>query len=202
MSLEDGIVKGFDIRTAKSDSSSDLSSTFTLHAHDKPVSSVSYNPSAPNVCVFKIWFLWPMIMYFSLTVSYWTTFFMQLLATGSMDKTVMVKSILLVFCILCRLKFILSSTYYLSQVKLWDLSNNQPSCVASKSPKAVRFFLFLSFLFHSFLMGKFLWIIIYLLIGNWWHLFMVFLRVLSLKSLSQRTIPSCWLSEAQRVNYK
>ncbi|QCE01956.1 uncharacterized WD repeat-containing protein C17D11.16-like [Vigna unguiculata] len=83
VSLEDGIVKGFDIRTAKSDSSSDLSSTFTLHAHDKPVSSVSYNPSAPN-----------------------------LLATGSMDKT----------------------------VKLWDLSNNQPSCVASKSPKAGAIF--------------------------------------------------------------
>ncbi|KAL2666199.1 hypothetical protein GLYMA_02G307200v4 [Glycine max] len=79
VSLEDGIVKGFDIRTANSDSSSDLSSTFTLHAHDKAVTSVSYNPSAPN-----------------------------LLATGSMDKT----------------------------VKLWDLSNNQPSCVASKSPRA------------------------------------------------------------------
>ncbi|TKY57501.1 WD repeat-containing protein [Spatholobus suberectus] len=78
VSLEDGVVKCFDIRTANSDSSSELSSTFTLHAHDKAVTSVSYNLSAPN-----------------------------LLATGSMDKT----------------------------VKLWDLSNNQPSCVASKSPK-------------------------------------------------------------------
>ncbi|KAL2972669.1 hypothetical protein AAZX31_14G006000 [Glycine max] len=83
VSLEDGIVKGFDIRTANSDSSSDPSSTFTLHAHDKAVTSVSYNPSAPN-----------------------------LLATGSMDKT----------------------------VKLWDLSNNQPSCVASKSPRAGAIF--------------------------------------------------------------
>ncbi|ESW14506.1 hypothetical protein PHAVU_008G287000 [Phaseolus vulgaris] len=83
VSLEDGTVKGFDIRAAKSDSSSDLSSTFTLHAHDKPVSSVSYNPLAPN-----------------------------LLATGSTDKT----------------------------VKLWDLSNNQPSCVASKAPKAGAIF--------------------------------------------------------------
>ncbi|KAL2316561.1 hypothetical protein Fmac_030437 [Flemingia macrophylla] len=73
VSLEDGIVKGFDIRTAHSDSSSDLGSTFTLHAHDKPVTSVSYNPSAPNV-------------------------------------------------------------------KLWDLSNNQPSCVASKSPRAGAIF--------------------------------------------------------------
>ncbi|KAK7386053.1 hypothetical protein VNO78_32123 [Psophocarpus tetragonolobus] len=83
VSLEDGIVKGFDIRTASSDSSTDLSSTFTLHAHDKPVTSISYNPSAPN-----------------------------LLATGSMDKT----------------------------IKLWDLSNNQPSCVASKSPRAGAIF--------------------------------------------------------------
>lgn len=65
MSLDDGIVKGFDIRKAKSDgfdirkaksdsSQPDPSLTFTLHAHDKAVSSVSYNPSAPNVCVFKI----------------------------------------------------------------------------------------------------------------------------------------------------
>ncbi|KAG5064848.1 hypothetical protein JHK85_006031 [Glycine max] len=83
VSLEDGIVKGFDIRTANSDSSSDLSSTFTLHAHDKAVTSF-------NLC--------PVDM----------TSRPQLLATGSMDKT----------------------------VKLWDLSNNQPSCVASKSPRA------------------------------------------------------------------
>ncbi|KAK7320267.1 hypothetical protein VNO77_29588 [Canavalia gladiata] len=78
VSLEDGIVKCFDIRTAQADSTSEQCSTFTLHAHDKAVTSLSYNLSAPN-----------------------------LLATGSMDKT----------------------------VKLWDLSNNQPSCVASKSPK-------------------------------------------------------------------
>ncbi|KAK7299836.1 hypothetical protein RJT34_10664 [Clitoria ternatea] len=78
VSLEDGTVKCFDIRTAMSDSTSELSSTFTLHAHDKAVTSLSYNLSVPN-----------------------------LLATGSMDKT----------------------------VKLWDLSNNQPTCVASKSPK-------------------------------------------------------------------
>ncbi|WVY90009.1 hypothetical protein V8G54_035523 [Vigna mungo] len=84
VSLEDGTVNGFDIRKAKSDSSPDKSPpTFTLHAHDKPVSSVSYNPSAPNF-----------------------------LATGSMDKT----------------------------VKLWDLSNNQPSFVASNSPKAGAIF--------------------------------------------------------------
>ncbi|KAL1364755.1 hypothetical protein AAHE18_03G239400 [Arachis hypogaea] len=75
VSLEDGTVKCFDVRTAMSESTSDLSSTFTLHAHNKAVTSVSYNVSAPN-----------------------------LLATGSMDKT--------------------------------DLSNNQPSVVASKNSNA------------------------------------------------------------------
>lgn len=79
VSLEDGTVEGFDIRAAKSDQSSDSKPSFTLHAHDKAVCTVSYNPLAPN-----------------------------LLATGSTDK----------------------------MVKLWDLSNNQPSCVASNNPKA------------------------------------------------------------------
>ncbi|CAK7338048.1 unnamed protein product [Dovyalis caffra] len=79
VSLEDGTVQGFDIRAAKSESASDLKPSFTLHAHNKAVCTLSYNPSAPN-----------------------------LLATGSTDK----------------------------MVKLWDLSNNQPSCVASKNPKA------------------------------------------------------------------
>ncbi|QHO58486.1 putative WD repeat-containing protein [Arachis hypogaea] len=81
--LEDGTVKCFDVRTAMSESTSDLSSTFTLHAHDKAVTSVSYN----------------------------------LPATGSMDKMVM----------------------------LWDLSNNQPSVVASKNSNAVRAVFSISF---------------------------------------------------------
>ncbi|KAG2694320.1 hypothetical protein I3760_08G137100 [Carya illinoinensis] len=79
VSLEDGTVKGFDIRAAKSDAASESKPSFTLHAHDKAVCTVSYNPSAPN-----------------------------LLATGSEDK----------------------------MVKLWDLSNNQPSCIATMNPKA------------------------------------------------------------------
>ncbi|KAL0458126.1 UNVERIFIED_CONTAM: Periodic tryptophan protein 1 [Sesamum latifolium] len=75
VSLENGMVTGFDIRTASSDLSSPPKPSFTLHAHDKAVSTIAYNSSVPN-----------------------------LLATGSM-------------------------------VKLWDLSN-QPSCIASKNPKA------------------------------------------------------------------
>ncbi|KAL8238988.1 hypothetical protein R6Q59_015555 [Mikania micrantha] len=77
-SLSDGTVVGFDIRTAASDSSSDIK-RFTIHAHDKPVCAISYNPLVPN-----------------------------LLATGSEDK----------------------------MVKLWDLSNNQPSCITSQNRKA------------------------------------------------------------------
>uniref|UniRef100_A0A7C9CL02 Uncharacterized protein n=1 Tax=Opuntia streptacantha TaxID=393608 RepID=A0A7C9CL02_OPUST len=79
VSLENGMIQGFDIRAATSNSDSELKPSFTLHAHDKAASSISYNPVAPN-----------------------------LLASGSTDK----------------------------MVKLWDLSNNQPSCVASKNPKA------------------------------------------------------------------
>ncbi|XP_020573854.1 uncharacterized WD repeat-containing protein C17D11.16-like [Phalaenopsis equestris] len=82
VSQENGVVQGFDIRVGSSDSSGGKP-VFTLHAHDKAVSSISYNPSRPN-----------------------------LLATGSTDKT----------------------------VKLWDLSNNQPSCVATRKPKAGSIF--------------------------------------------------------------
>ncbi|KAK1301354.1 Histone-binding protein MSI1 [Acorus calamus] len=79
VSLEDGTVQGFDIRAASSNADSGAKPSFTLHAHDKAVCAVSYNPSTAN-----------------------------LLATGSTDK----------------------------MVKLWDLSNNQPSSVASL--KALR----------------------------------------------------------------
>ncbi|CAH2078588.1 unnamed protein product [Thlaspi arvense] len=77
VSLRNKTVKGFDVRQA-SNSTSDLKPSFTLQAHDKAVTSVSYNISAPN-----------------------------LLATASTDRT----------------------------VKLWDLSNNQPSCIVSHKPK-------------------------------------------------------------------
>lgn len=77
VSLENGMVQAFDKRTASSNSNS-VRPTFTLHAHGKAVSSISFSPSTPNF-----------------------------LATGSTDK----------------------------MVKLWDLSNNQPSCIASLNPK-------------------------------------------------------------------
>ncbi|XWS33151.1 hypothetical protein CRYUN_Cryun22dG0054200 [Craigia yunnanensis] len=57
VSLEDDTVRGYDIRAAKFDPSSESKPSFTLHAHDKAVCTLSYNPAAPN-----------------------------LLATGSMDK--------------------------------------------------------------------------------------------------------------------
>ncbi|CAN1194239.1 Periodic tryptophan protein 1 homolog [Linum perenne] len=79
VSLEDGTVQAFDIRTATCGVTCDLKPSYTIHAHDKAVCTVAYNPSVPN-----------------------------LLATGSTDKT----------------------------VKVWDISNNQPSCVASNNPKA------------------------------------------------------------------
>ncbi|XP_037473740.1 uncharacterized WD repeat-containing protein C17D11.16-like [Triticum dicoccoides] len=77
VSLENGMVQAFDIRTASSNSNPGQP-IFTLHAHEKAVSSISFAPSTPNF-----------------------------LATGSTDK----------------------------MVKLWDLSNNQPSCVSSLNPK-------------------------------------------------------------------
>ncbi|KAK9090361.1 hypothetical protein Sjap_023538 [Stephania japonica] len=79
VSLEDGTVQCFDVRAAASNPASGCKPCFTLHAHDKAVSTVSYNPVAP-----------------------------KMLATGSTDK----------------------------MVKLWDLADNQPSCIASRNPKA------------------------------------------------------------------
>ncbi|CAB78892.1 putative protein [Arabidopsis thaliana] len=58
VSLEDGTVKGFDIRAAQSGSDSDLNPTYTIQAHaqDRGVSSISYNISTPNGAVFSISF--------------------------------------------------------------------------------------------------------------------------------------------------
>ncbi|XP_071730511.1 uncharacterized protein [Rutidosis leptorrhynchoides] len=83
VSLENGTVVGFDIRTATSNSAAELKPNFTLHAHDKAVCAISFNPLVPN-----------------------------LIATGSEDK----------------------------MVKLWDLSNNQPSCISSQNRKAGAIF--------------------------------------------------------------
>ncbi|XP_051142730.1 uncharacterized protein LOC127259430 [Andrographis paniculata] len=59
VSLENGMVTGFDIRTASSDASHQPKPSFTLHAHDKAVCAIAYNSKIPN-----------------------------LLATGAMDKMV------------------------------------------------------------------------------------------------------------------
>ena len=50
VSVEDGTVRGFDIRAAASTADFDGKPMFTLHAHDKAVCTISYNPVAPNVC--------------------------------------------------------------------------------------------------------------------------------------------------------
>jgi periodic tryptophan protein 1 len=50
VSAEDGTVRGFDIRAAASTADFDGKPMFTLHAHDKAVCTISYNPAAPNVC--------------------------------------------------------------------------------------------------------------------------------------------------------
>ncbi|KAL6007138.1 hypothetical protein ACLOJK_032634 [Asimina triloba] len=55
VSLENGTVQGFDTRTV-SNSSSASKPSFTLHAHDKAVCTVSYNPSAANGAVFSVSF--------------------------------------------------------------------------------------------------------------------------------------------------
>ncbi|KAF3321397.1 Periodic tryptophan protein 1 [Carex littledalei] len=73
VSLENGMVQCFDKRLASSNSTSASKTIFTLHAHEKAVSSVSFCPVAPNI-------------------------------------------------------------------KLWDISNNQPTCVASQNPKAGKIF--------------------------------------------------------------
>ncbi|KAI3804586.1 hypothetical protein L1987_26245 [Smallanthus sonchifolius] len=48
-SLENGTVVCFDIRTAMSNTSTELKPKFTLHAHDKNVCAISYNPLVPNL---------------------------------------------------------------------------------------------------------------------------------------------------------
>lgn len=77
VSLEDGTVGGYDVRTGTTDPQQGKA-LFTIHAHDKAACCLAYNTAAPN-----------------------------LLATVSTDK----------------------------MVKLWDLTDNQPACIASTNPK-------------------------------------------------------------------
>uniref|UniRef100_A0A0D9YJE1 Anaphase-promoting complex subunit 4-like WD40 domain-containing protein n=1 Tax=Oryza glumipatula TaxID=40148 RepID=A0A0D9YJE1_9ORYZ len=55
VSLENGMVQAFDKRTASSNSNSGRP-TFTLHAHEKAVSSISFSPSTPNGAIFSVSF--------------------------------------------------------------------------------------------------------------------------------------------------
>lgn len=83
VSLENGMVQAFDKRRVSSNQNSSLA-MFTLHAHEKAVSSVSFGPCTPNVCYvcteqrkkIMMLFCWCLIHY------------VQFLATASMDKTV------------------------------------------------------------------------------------------------------------------
>ncbi|CAN8253657.1 unnamed protein product [Cochlearia groenlandica] len=95
VSLEDGTVNGFDKRA------SSLSPSFTLHAHDGEVCSISYNTHAPNV---------------------YTHLF-------SFRLCVFSKSYSLRAC--AAFGYRISGD---TSVKLWDLSNNQPSWIATHNP--------------------------------------------------------------------
>lgn len=84
-SLENGTVVGFDIRTAAPNSSTDLKPEFTLHAHDKAVCAISYNPLAPNVSL--LFSSSVLFIYLLLQLTHYVVSF-QLLATGSEDHMV------------------------------------------------------------------------------------------------------------------
>ncbi|EFH45351.1 hypothetical protein ARALYDRAFT_912841 [Arabidopsis lyrata subsp. lyrata] len=107
---------------------SDLSPNFILHAHYGEVSSISYNIQAPNVHTYLSFSL---VSYHIHSVAsrfniYVILRAVQLLATGSRDES----------------------------VKLWDLSNNQPSWIATNMPNAVRA-MNKYFCWHTFLSGFF-----------------------------------------------
>lgn len=90
-----------------------------------------------------VWLEYQLIMYFSLTCALLT----WLHAASchwihGQNGNSEVNFVIFLYTVLCRLEFISFDCYCLSQVKLWDLSNNQPSCVASKSPRAVCFLFF------------------------------------------------------------
>ncbi|KAK6248781.1 hypothetical protein QUC31_020346 [Theobroma cacao] len=49
VTLEDGTIRGYNIRAAKSDPSFESKPSFTLHAYDMTACTLSYNPAAPNL---------------------------------------------------------------------------------------------------------------------------------------------------------
>ncbi|RCV15725.1 hypothetical protein SETIT_3G080600v2 [Setaria italica] len=51
VSLENGMVQAFDKRISSSNGPNSSLALFTLHAHEKAVTSISFGPSAPNVAV-------------------------------------------------------------------------------------------------------------------------------------------------------
>ena len=79
VSLEDGSVRGYDIRAAKSDPSSESKPSFTLHAHDKAACTLSYNPAAPNVQTYVSFsFLGQIIYFMCMTLLLFSHSFLQL----------------------------------------------------------------------------------------------------------------------------
>ncbi|CAN6455834.1 unnamed protein product [Victoria cruziana] len=104
VSFEDGTVQSFDARAATSNSDFGLKLSFTLHAHDKAVCAVSYNPSMA-----------------------------ALLAIGSTDKTVKLWNITngqLALGAIFTLAFAEDSPSLLAiggskwKLKIWDTSSN------------------------------------------------------------------------------
>ena len=105
---------------------------------------------------------------------------------------------LLMFCI-----FLLAALH-LVQVKLWDLSNNQPSCVASTNPKVVSDYYSFSYIWCHEVNKNLLNILLRanIALDKFSCFFVDDVRELSFPCPSQRTAPFCWLWEALRGNWK
>lgn len=154
VSLENGTVSGFDVRTASSDSSSEPKPSFTLHAHDKAVCSIAYSSSVPNVCVFQMLYLIYICVYiFPDFVEYNFCSFLPPVPWIKWYSCLFFYFLQAIWSALHMFKSSMSFSPSL-QVKLWDLSN-QPSCIASKNPKAVSSFQFLASQWMNILVSVF-----------------------------------------------